>query len=357
MSNDIYDVIVVGSSPHLLFTAIIQSKLYNRSVLLLEQSATFGGHWSPSEFCDFIIDNGPHLFYNFNSNMNFLFDSLASISDLDFRIVDPPPRSDLLFFSHLCELSFLTSKKYSLRYFLAIFRAFVLVPLLKIPHYAYFAPFGGSRKMISDLLLSFHTYGGVALSNTKVNSLAHYSAYRKDLNLVEVSASNNRTFLARQVIASSSFCVNASCAFNQTSPSKTKYLHQIYLLVDSAVSNFSFFRCFRKSSFYLISDLSRTSLPPLPPNMLILSGNLKKDVIPSDSHSLELIDILLSNRLVSNSHGILNIVDFRFNSIPAPRASSSDIHYVESISPLIKILHCQNLVRSLITVLHFSNQH
>lgn len=347
MSNNIYDLVIIGSSPHLLLIANIYSKFYNYSVLLLEKSPTFGGHWSPSKFRGFTIDNGPHLFYNFNSDMKYLFNSLKSIAELDFRIVDPPPRSDLLFFSHLCELSFLINKKYSFHYFMMIFRAFVLVPFFKFSNYAYFAPRGGSRKMISDLLISLKSCGGVALSNTKVNSLAHYADHREEHNLVKVITSADKVFLARRVIASSSYCLNAT----QSSPSKTRYLHQIYVLVDSAASNFSFFRCFRKTSFYLISDLTPTASPLLPPNTLILSGNLKKDVIPNDSHSIELINFLLGNRLISHSNGILNIVDFKFNSIPSSRASSSDIQYVESLSQLITIYHCQNLVRSLASVL------
>lgn len=355
MADKIYDVIVVGSSPYLLVTAIIHSKLFNHSVLLLEQSSTFGGHWSPTEFCNYTIDNGPHLFYNFNTDMKYLFDILESICGLDFRVVKPSPRSDLLFFPHICELSFLPTKEYSLSYFLAIFRAFVLVPLLKIPHYAYYAPIGGTQSMISDLISSLTTHGGLAIANSKVISLRHCSHYSPGFSLVSVTTSTHSNYLARHVIASSSFCVNASTSTQGSTSSSTRLLHQLYVLVDSAVSSFSFFRCFRNTSFYLISDLSHTAVPSLQPNTLILSANLKNNVLPDHNHPYELISFLLSKRLIAHSSRRLKILEYSYNSIPSTRATSSDIQTVESLSPLLSIHHCQNLVRSLSSCLSSSN--
>lgn len=331
----------------MLLEAILQTQAGNGPTLVVEAKDHLGGNWTPQKRFGHQIDNGPHLFYNFNVDMSAFFSTLTRVTGCTFEEMQPFPRSDSRLNQALIEFSFGLHGSW-MRKRLRAARAVLArhwLPLIK--PFKYRRPEGGLSAVVSHFEKKLVLLG----VEIRLSSMVH------DLNecpdgLVRVTLGTGETVYAHRVKASAaSLTALSGVAPGNTLPTlEVRTYAQAYVYLRNVRQNvFSFFRCFHETKLFLAAELSKSASPPLPETCAIVSINLNSGALAGEISNADLYAFLKRNRLIESDGGKPEIAHVEWETIEFPIITEEITNRVNAELRSVEFIHCQNLVRTLYT--------
>ncbi|MEJ5220079.1 FAD-dependent oxidoreductase [Cognatishimia sp. D5M38] len=341
----IYGTVIIGSSPAMLLEAILRAQQGHGPTIVIEAKDQLGGNWSPQTRFGHQIDNGPHLLYNFNSDMSELFATLTEITGCSFEEMAPPPRSESRLNPAMLEFSFgfhgsKTRKR--LRAIRAVLARHWL-PVLKPQKY--WRPQGGLSNIVRQFHLKLEALGVEIRTSVAVQSLRELPN-----GTVEVSLDNGEHIIGESVKATAaSLPLLAGVSSSFTLPElKSRRYGQAYIYLRNARKNvFSFFRCFHDPQMFLAAELGSSAQPPLPEGCTVLSVNLTSGSLADEINNSEILDFLRRKKLVEGINGSPEIHCVEWEVIDLPIVTNEITNQLNTELDSIEFIHCHNLVRTL----------
>ena len=181
----------------MLLEAILQSKYGHGPILVVESNKQLGGNWTSQVRFGHQIDNGPHLLYNFNTNMSAFFSLLTRITGCFFEEMRPPPRSDSLLNQSLVEFSFGLYGSWVLKSLRAARALFARPWLPVLKPLKYFRPEGGLSAVVRHYEKKLVSLGVEIRLESTVNQLHECSN-----GLVQITFDSGEMIYAQKVKAS-----------------------------------------------------------------------------------------------------------------------------------------------------------
>lgn len=340
-----YGTVIIGSSPAMLLEAILRTQAGNGPTLVIEANSQLGGSWTPQTRFGHQIDNGPHLFYNFNTDLSAMFDTLSSITGCPFEQMVPAPRSESRLNPAIMEFSFGMRGSLKRKLLRAARAAFARNWLPWFKPFKYRRPKGGLSNIVAQFSERIVSLG------VEVRLMATAETL-KELpdGIVEVTLDTGEVITARVVKASAACLPTLGLvSLDKTLPDlKWRTYGQAYLYLRKARQNvFSFFRCFYDKNFFLAADLSNSAQPPLPEDCTIISVNLQSKVEAAQVSAADIYNFLERNDLIEGLCGKPEIIQLEWEIIKVPIITKDMIDLINVDLNSIEFIHCNNLVRTL----------
>jgi hypothetical protein len=333
-----YDVVVGGGSPVMVFIALKCAVDHGQTVALIDAAERLGGAWATQTYFGHEIDNGPHLLYNFNSDIRHLLAEMTRLAGVEFRPMLPQPHSNHWLHRSILEYSFSvtpTSRLHKLgRAGLAMVRK--IVPGLAAP--LYFEPHGGLSKLATGSASALRSCGITILAANRIDKV---TAGAKDIRAKCASGDvTGRHFIgtARLLPHIESELFGGEGAINWI-----RYA-QSYIHLMGQRQKFSYFRPFGDPLIFLAADLTGSAQPELPPGERILSINLQAGVDHRAIDAGQIRSFLLKNDLIDPADRIEAV---EWETIDNPEISVSLVEMRNRKQGAVHFVHCHNKVRAL----------
>jgi hypothetical protein len=343
-SPQLKDIVVVGSSPAMLLIALKLTVDYGRSVIVLESKAELGGAWAPQCRFETTIDNGPHLLYNFNTDVQPLVKKIEGLTGIEFQEMMPAPASSSWLGSRFMEYSFgfENSAKW-----LKVVRMLYVVAQRKFGFTGprYYEPKAGLSSLVSGLSKALVSAGVCVRPSSVVKAICEKGSQ------AEVILESGQVFLANAVFATAKAIGRVTCEgdaeFQLPRPIAFEY-DQCYMVVRNTGGRFTYFRAFSDPLFFLAADLTRTAEPSVSNEGRILCVNLKKGVDRARISDDVILGFLRNNNLVDDSA----IVDrFEWEHLQVEDYSLQSVEYLNEKLRRVRIIHCHNKMKTLHQIL------
>jgi hypothetical protein len=333
-----FDVVIGGGSPIMALIALKCAIDLNLKVVIVDAAPTLGGSWTPQRRFGYKIDNGPHLLYNFNSDIRPILSEISRLAEVRFRPMQPQPHSDHWLHRSIMEYSFgltAASRPQKLaRAALAVGRK--IIPWAKAPQY--FEPEGGLSTLASMSDEALQKHGVDVRRATPVSQLVSGQDYVR----VETPSGS---LLASAFIGSARLLpqLEREAGLSTISQNVLHYA-QAYILLDGKRQKFSYYRPFKDPLIFLAADLTGSASPPAPPDCRILSVNLKAGIDYATVDNERIRQFLLKNALIDEGDRIeavewesIKNPEIHLDWVQARNGQNKNIHYV----------HCNNKVKAL----------
>jgi hypothetical protein len=344
----IVDVLVIGTSPIMLFEAILQTKKGNQ-VLVIEANEQLGGAWEAAMKFGYKLDNGPHLFYTLKKNLKSIFHFISYETGMEFKSYSFQPQGEKSLlglntpefnFEHFKQIKSLKTLIRFIILFLFSSITFFLYKWFGLNTFRYKYPIGGSDNMIQtfkDYLVSKNVR---ILTSHRVSKLT----INDDLCIAEI---DNEKVFGRSVVSTSRITLTSI----KVAEKKHTFQYSIIKLTQLIIKYenvpkqlFSYFKFCENLDFYIAADITGTATP-LPINGVRLIGiTLTKNNENIEKYTKAFVDKELKKRKLINPDGKLLEMHFeQYNSIQRDKKQVKDFN---KLHKNLEFIYCDNLMRA-----------
>lgn len=345
-SSASYDYVLIGSSPSCLLEAYFLSKNENnKRIVIIEKSNFLGGAWVPINIFNNVFDNGPHILYNFNSDISKYLNFISSRFDVDISPMKPQPRSDSpVMGMHFIEssLGFDRTTNYSIPH--KIIKILYHKMIYNIFHsssidYRYIN--GGARVLINSIEKQLINKEVDIFKKTYVSEISIL-----DEN-IEIKTTAGKSIKGKKLITTSrlegiDFTIDGKPI--ELLQEKENILC-IYIQISSDnLVDFSYYKYNKHDLFFLSANITNTA-KYIEKNIYTISIFTKHNVSKEKINSNYCMQELLKSKLIPNKS---TLVSYELKEITVLRSSLEEVEKINKLKSTYHMIHCDNLMRSII---------